>query len=95
MGFGALADTDVYSVEASVIQSGQFQDPLPIVYLLGRHLLPATLEPCFMLPDNGPPALERWFSGLEFVPFTTTRNDTGSACLERSPTAGLEQSRLV
>ena len=70
----------------------QFKDPLPDSLTLWGVTFYATLDLGYAYQTNGRP-LGSIVSGLEFIPFTTTRNYTGQA-ISTVAHSGLEQSKI-
>jgi predicted porin len=70
----------------------QFKDPLPDSLTLWGVTFYATLDLGYAYQSNGRP-LGSIVSGLEFIPFTTTRNYTGQA-ISTVAHSGLEQSKI-
>src|SRR5437868_14642499 len=87
------ADTDV-SASKSPLQfnPAQFKDPLPDSLTFWGVTFYATLDLGYAYQTNGRP-LGAVVSGLEFVPFTTTRNYTGQH-ISTIAHSGLEQSKI-
>ena len=81
------ADTDLIPLKAP-----QFKDPLPDSLTWYGVTLYATLDLGYAYQTNGRP-LGNVVSGLEFIPFTTTRNYTGQA-ISTVAHSGLEQSKI-
>jgi predicted porin len=70
----------------------QFKDPLPDSLTFWGITFYATLDLGYAYQTNGRP-LGSVVSGLEFIPFTTTRNYTGQA-ISTIAHSGLEQSKI-
>jgi len=82
------ADADLFSFKAPP----QFKDPLPDSLTWYGITLYATLDLGYAYQTNGRP-LGAVVSGLEFIPFTTTRNYTGQH-ISTIAHSGLEQSKI-
>ena len=82
------ADVDPFAVKAA----SQFKDPLPDSLTWQGVTLFATLDLGYAYQTNGRP-LGSVVSGLEYIPFTTTRNYTGQAISTITHSA-LEQSKI-
>jgi len=74
------------------LSPAQFKDPLPDSLTFWRVTFYATLDLGYAYQTNGRP-LGNIVSGLEFVPFTTTRNYTGQH-ISTIAHSGLEQSKI-
>src|SRR5580704_6956949 len=81
------ADVDLFPFRAP-----QFKDPLPDSLTWYGITLYGTLDLGYAYQTNGRP-LGSVVSGLEFIPFTTTRNYTGQA-ISTVAHSGLEQSKI-
>jgi predicted porin len=81
------ADADLFPFRAP-----QFKDPLPDSLTWYGITLYGTLDLGYAYQTNGRP-LGSVVSGLEFIPFTTTRNYTGQA-ISTVAHSGLEQSKI-
>jgi predicted porin len=81
------ADVDLFPFRAP-----QFKDPLPDSLTWYGITLYGTLDLGYAYQTNGRP-LGRVVSGLEFIPFTTTRNYTGQA-ISTFAHSGLEQTKI-
>jgi predicted porin len=87
MGTAHAADVDPFSLKALPLK-----DPLPDSLTWYGVTFYATLDLGYAYQTNGRP-LGSVVSGLEFVPFTTTRNYTGQA-ISTIAHSGLEQSKI-
>ena len=74
------------------LNPAQFKDPLPDSLTFWGVTFYATLDLGYAYQTNGRP-LGSVVSGLEFVPFTTTRNYTGQH-ISTVAHSGLEQSKI-
>lgn len=87
------ADADLSSLKPPLqFNPDQFKDPLPDSLTFWGVTLYATLDLGYAYQTNGRP-LGSVVSGLEFVPFTTTRNYTGQH-ISTIAHSGLEQSKI-
>ena len=74
------------------LNPAQFKDPLPDSLTFWGVTFYATLDLGYAYQTNGRP-LGNVVSGLEFIPFTTTRNYTGQH-ISTIAHSGLEQSKI-
>jgi hypothetical protein len=88
------ADTNPPPPSSSPFQlnPAQFKDPLPDSLTFWGVTFYATLDLGYAYQTNGRP-LGNVVSGLEFIPFTTTRNYTGQH-ISTIAHSGLEQSKI-
>ncbi len=80
------------SAQAADIEMPKFKDPLPDTLTWNGITLYGTLDVGYAYQTNGRP-LGGVVSGLEFIPFTTTRNFTGQS-VSTIAHSGLEQSKI-
>src|SRR5579863_10202000 len=90
VGNAHAADTNPPSNPPLLFNPAQFKDPLPDSLTIWGVTFYATLDLGYAYQTNGRP-LGNVVSGLEFVPFTTTRNYTGQA-ISTIAHSGLQQS---
>ena len=86
------ADTNPPPSSPFQLNPAQFKDPLPDSLTFWGVTFYATLDLGYAYQTNGRP-LGNVVSGLEFVPFTTTRNYTGQH-ISTIAHSGLEQSKI-
>jgi predicted porin len=87
------ADTDLLPLKPPFqLSPANFKDPLPDSLTFWGVTFYATLDLGYAYQTNGRP-LGAVVSGLEFVPFTTTRNYTGQH-ISTIAHSGLEQSKI-
>jgi predicted porin len=87
VGTAHAADLDLFPVKAV-----PFKDPLPDSLSWHGFTFYATVDVGYAYQTNGRP-LGSVVSGLEFIPFTTTRNYTGQS-VSTIAHSGLEQSKV-
>lgn len=86
------ADTNPPSSFPALLDPAKFKDPLPDSLTFWGVTFYATLDVGYAYQTNGRP-LGAVVSGLEFVPFTTSRNYTGQH-ISTVAHSGLEQSKI-
>jgi opacity protein-like surface antigen len=80
------------SAQAADLEFPKLKDPLPDTLTWNGITLYGTVDVGYAYQTNGRP-LGSVISGLEFIPFTTTRNYTGQS-VSTIAHSGLEQSKI-